>query len=148
MKPRGSASDLLGIVLAALVVGCSGSGPATEGTSREVESRAVPLLQPLQPLGPLPLGRFRAAPPGPPPTNITAYMTPTAASLRWSPLPDVLGYTIRRAPTPAVEISYPGYPLAARPVFAPWIFFLLWPLGVITVWWWIRRPRLPRSTEV
>src|SRR5881296_3362768 len=98
MQSRRSKMVFLGIVLAGFVVGCSGSGPAPEGTSGAVESRAVPGMQQLT--QPPRLQRFGPARLGPPPTNITAYLTPTAATLKWSPLPDVLGYTIQRAPTP------------------------------------------------
>ena len=26
------------------------------------------------------------------------------------------------------DVPYPGYPLAARSTFAPWLFFVIWPL--------------------
>jgi hypothetical protein len=51
----------------------------------------------------------------------------------------------RKAPTPVAERSYSGYPLAARPVLAPWIFFIIWPVCVISEWWWLRRPRSTRG---
>jgi len=50
----------------------------------------------------------------------------------------------RAPPTPIDETPYPGYPLAARPTLAPWIFFLVWPFCVIAVWWLVRRPRISR----
>jgi ABC-2 type transport system permease protein len=53
----------------------------------------------------------------------------------------------RAAPTPIAEKSYSGYPLAARPVLAPWIFFVIWPLCVIGAWWWIRKPVSKRSSR-
>ena len=50
-----------------------------------------------------------------------------------------------RAPPTAIETRPdPGYPLRAGAPTAPWIFFVAWPLGVLAVWWWIRRPRLLR----
>jgi fibronectin type III domain protein len=110
MNPQRWLSGMLRLILTSVVVGCSSSGPAPEGTSGAVESRAVPGMQQLtQP--PL-LQRFRPAFLGPPPTNITAYMTPTAASLRWSPLPDVLGYIIQRAPTPTGQYG----PVTTAPI--------------------------------
>ncbi|HKP73195.1 MAG TPA: ABC transporter permease subunit, partial [Pyrinomonadaceae bacterium] len=45
------------------------------------------------------------------------------------------------APPPerAEENDFPGYPLAARPRWAAWIFYGLWPLATILAWWLIRR---------
>jgi hypothetical protein len=37
------------------------------------------------------------------------------------------------------ENDFPGYPLAARPARAAWIFYGLWPLAVILAWWLMRR---------
>ncbi len=37
------------------------------------------------------------------------------------------------------EESFAGYPLAARPTGANWIFYLIWPLAVITAWWLTRK---------
>jgi hypothetical protein len=37
------------------------------------------------------------------------------------------------------EGGFPGYPLAARPAGATWIFYLLWPLAVAGAWWLMRR---------
>ena len=55
-------------------------------------------------------------------------------------------YELAGRPPPAQsnDAPYPGYPLRARPVAAPWIFFVLWPLGVVLAWWWITRPTLSR----
>ncbi|MBI1762465.1 MAG: ABC transporter permease subunit [Acidobacteria bacterium] len=40
------------------------------------------------------------------------------------------------APPPAVnEPVFPGYPLAAQPRYANWLFYFLWPLAVLAVWW-------------
>jgi ABC-type transport system involved in multi-copper enzyme maturation permease subunit len=50
----------------------------------------------------------------------------------------------RQPPTAVADVSYPGYPLPARSAFAPWLFFVVWPLGVIIVWWLITRPKLSR----
>jgi hypothetical protein len=50
----------------------------------------------------------------------------------------------RPAPTAAADVPYPGYPLAARSTFAPWLFFVLWPVAVILSWWLITRPKLSR----
>jgi ABC-2 type transport system permease protein len=54
----------------------------------------------------------------------------------------------RTPPTPVDQTPYPGYPLAARPTFAPWIFFFVWPLCVVALWWLVRRPRIPRLQPV
>lgn len=35
--------------------------------------------------------------------------------------------------------DFPGYPLAARPRGASWIFYAIWPLITLTAWWLIRR---------
>ncbi|HEY9231940.1 MAG TPA: ABC transporter permease [Blastocatellia bacterium] len=43
------------------------------------------------------------------------------------------------APQHAEENDFPGYPLAARPMGAAWIFYLLWPLAIIVGWWLMRR---------
>jgi len=49
---------------------------------------------------------------------------------------------VERRPLPAAESSeYPGYPLAKRPVGAAWIFYLAWPIAVITAC----RPRTRRT---
>lgn len=53
-----------------------------------------------------------------------------------------------RPPTSENETPYPGYPLAARSTLAPWVFFLLWPICVIALWWWVRRPKLSRFSSV
>ena len=53
----------------------------------------------------------------------------------------------RRPPTPVAEPSYSGYPLAARPVLAPWIFFVIWPVCVLAAWWWIRKPASKRGSR-
>lgn len=37
--------------------------------------------------------------------------------------------------------DYPGYPLAARPKGASWIFYVTWPVATVLAWWLIRRPR-------
>jgi ABC-2 type transport system permease protein len=50
----------------------------------------------------------------------------------------------RQPPVASNESSYSGYPLAARAPLAPWIFLLVWPLGVALVWWWVRRPGVAR----
>lgn len=39
----------------------------------------------------------------------------------------------------AEESDFPGYPLAAQPVWAAWLFYGLWPLLTIFFWWLIRR---------
>lgn len=54
----------------------------------------------------------------------------------------------RKPPTPVDQTPYPGYPLAARAPFAPWIFFFVWPLCVVAIWWLVRRPRIPRLQTV
>jgi ABC-2 type transport system permease protein len=54
----------------------------------------------------------------------------------------------RSAPAPANEPAYSGYPHAARPTAAPWIFFLLWPLCVAVAWWWLRRPAVRQLQPV
>jgi hypothetical protein len=50
----------------------------------------------------------------------------------------------RQPPAPVDVPPYPGYPLAAQPAAAPWVFFVAWPLVVIAIWWWVRRPRILR----
>jgi ABC-type transport system involved in multi-copper enzyme maturation permease subunit len=50
----------------------------------------------------------------------------------------------RAPPTPINEPPYPGYPLAARPASAAWVFFLVWPVCIIAAWWWLRRPAIRR----
>ena len=50
----------------------------------------------------------------------------------------------RQPPAPVAEPAYPGYPLAARPAHATLVFFVIWPLFVALLWWWQRRPTLPR----
>ena len=47
-------------------------------------------------------------------------------------------------PTPVDERPYPGYPLAARPTYAPLIFFGIWPACILVLWWVVRRPRVRR----
>jgi ABC-2 type transport system permease protein len=42
-------------------------------------------------------------------------------------------------PKPSGENEFNGYPLAARPTGAAWIFYGLWPLATILVWWLTRR---------
>lgn len=37
------------------------------------------------------------------------------------------------------ENDFPGYPLAARPAGAAWIYYLFWPLTIVVSWWLIRR---------
>ncbi|MEP6493705.1 MAG: ABC transporter permease [bacterium] len=54
----------------------------------------------------------------------------------------------RQRPTSENEPAYSGYPLAARSGLAPWVFFVLWPAGVVALWWWVRRPRLSRLQTV
>ena len=44
-------------------------------------------------------------------------------------------------PTTDGAPAYPGYPLVARPRGAALLLYLVWPLAVITAWWWSRRPR-------
>jgi ABC-type transport system involved in multi-copper enzyme maturation permease subunit len=39
------------------------------------------------------------------------------------------------------EVDFPGYPLAARPKWAGWIFYGAWPLITILIWWRIRSLR-------
>lgn len=49
-------------------------------------------------------------------------------------------------PAPADEPAYRGYPLTAQPSLAPWVFLVFWPAAVGLLWWWIRRPRLTRTS--
>lgn len=51
-------------------------------------------------------------------------------------------------PAPVEEPAYRGYPLRARPVAAPWLFFGLWPLLVAGGWFLVRRPRGGRSNKL
>ena len=50
----------------------------------------------------------------------------------------------RQPPTPVESVPYLGYPLAARPTVAPWLFFVVWPLALIVSWWLITRPKISR----
>jgi ABC-2 type transport system permease protein len=43
------------------------------------------------------------------------------------------------APERTEENDFPGYPLAARPTAAAWIFYLIWPLTMAVSWWLMRR---------
>ena len=43
------------------------------------------------------------------------------------------------APEGAEENDFPGYPLAARPTGAAWIFYLVWPLAILVAWWLMRK---------
>jgi ABC-2 type transport system permease protein len=43
------------------------------------------------------------------------------------------------APERAEEDDFPGYPLAARPAGAAWIYYLVWPLAIVVAWWLTRR---------
>jgi hypothetical protein len=45
------------------------------------------------------------------------------------------------APEGPQEGGYSGYPLAARPKLAGWVFYLFWPLAAVSAWWLIRRQR-------
>lgn len=63
-------------------------------------------------------------------------------------LETIYGLAGRAAPIPIDERTYTGYPLAARPVVAPWLFFLVWPLCVMGAWWMVRGRRRTRSTAV
>jgi ABC-type transport system involved in multi-copper enzyme maturation permease subunit len=45
------------------------------------------------------------------------------------------------APDHSEENEFSGYPLAARPQWASWIFYILWPLATISGWWLIRYQR-------
>ena len=44
-----------------------------------------------------------------------------------------------KAPEREDDGGFPGYPLAARPKAAAWIFYGLWPLLIIMAWWLSRR---------
>jgi ABC-type transport system involved in multi-copper enzyme maturation permease subunit len=44
-------------------------------------------------------------------------------------------------PPASAENDFPGYPLAARPRWAAWIFYAAWPLLTILGWWLIRREK-------
>ncbi|HEY6118495.1 MAG TPA: hypothetical protein VIV66_00980 [Pyrinomonadaceae bacterium] len=37
------------------------------------------------------------------------------------------------------QAEYSGYPLATRPRGAAWLFYAVWPLGVVVNWWFVRR---------
>jgi len=50
----------------------------------------------------------------------------------------------RQPPTAAATVPYPGYPLAARPTIAPWLFFVVWPVALVVSWWLITRPKISR----
>jgi hypothetical protein len=38
-------------------------------------------------------------------------------------------------PPPSTEAVFPGYPLAAHPRYANWLFYCCWPLAVLAAWW-------------
>lgn len=38
-------------------------------------------------------------------------------------------------PPPGNDAVFPGYPLAAHPRYANWLFYGCWPLAVLAVWW-------------
>ena len=42
-------------------------------------------------------------------------------------------------PERSEENAFPGYPLAARPRGAQWIFYMVWPLSIIAAWWLINK---------
>jgi len=42
-------------------------------------------------------------------------------------------------PEQTEEEGFAGYPLAARPKGATWIFYVIWPLAVIAAWWLTRK---------
>jgi hypothetical protein len=42
-------------------------------------------------------------------------------------------------PERSEENGFPGYPLAARPRGAQWIFYMVWPLSIIAAWWLINK---------
>ncbi|MDX6712836.1 MAG: hypothetical protein QOH96_3852 [Blastocatellia bacterium] len=42
-------------------------------------------------------------------------------------------------PQPAEENEFPGFPLAAAPKAAPWIFYGILPLMTLLAWWFVRR---------
>src|SRR5205823_13639646 len=42
-------------------------------------------------------------------------------------------------PAPDTSAAYPGYPLAARPRWAAPFFYVVWPVGVLLLWWIPRR---------
>lgn len=43
------------------------------------------------------------------------------------------------SPPERAQDDFPGYPLAARPGGASWIFYAIWPMAVIMTWWLIRK---------
>ncbi|MEP6763781.1 MAG: hypothetical protein ABJB66_05680 [Gemmatimonadaceae bacterium] len=45
----------------------------------------------------------------------------------------------KKPPTLAESVPYPGYPLDARPIAAPWVFFGAWPLLICSLWFVLRR---------
>jgi hypothetical protein len=54
---------------------------------------------------------------------------------------NLAGVTPPARPEQPTEEDYPGYPLAARPQGASWIFYAAWPVIMALAWWLIRRPR-------
>lgn len=44
-------------------------------------------------------------------------------------------------PDHSEENEFTGYPLAARPQGASWVFYIFWPLAIILGWWLIRHQR-------
>ena len=52
-------------------------------------------------------------------------------------------YKLARVPLPTRDASrtYPGYPLAARPVMAGLLLYAAWPVAILMAWWRRRRSR-------
>ncbi len=46
-----------------------------------------------------------------------------------------------QAPAKMEEPEFPGYPLAAHPKAARWVFYALWPLAACLTWWLARNDR-------
>jgi len=63
-------------------------------------------------------------------------------------LETLYGIASIRPPTNDTAPTYSGYPLVARPFAASFIFYLLWPVVVLGVWLWTRRPARTSSRSM
>ena len=63
-------------------------------------------------------------------------------------LETLYGIASIRPPTNDTAPTYSGYPLVARAFAASFIFYLLWPVVVLGVWLWTRRPARTSSRSM
>ncbi|MEP6778270.1 MAG: hypothetical protein ABJC26_00165 [Gemmatimonadaceae bacterium] len=53
----------------------------------------------------------------------------------------------KKLPALIESVPYPGYPLDAKPVAAPWVFFGAWPLLICSLWFVLRRHNTSRLQQ-